>query len=422
MTPASPYDVAHLADAELLVRLESLVAHDHETTAQILAHIAEVDVRRLYREAACASTFSYCTEILHLAEATAYKRITAARAARRFPLIFDLVASGMLHLSAVCLLAPQLRPDNAETLLRAAVHRSKREVEELVAAHFPKPDVPALVRRLPAPAPAPAAPAPAAALAAAAAALLAGAPGALPVAAPAPAMAPEPAPLPTSASAAGPAAGPAAAPAAAPPRPPVPAVAPLAAERYKFQFTGSRGLRDKLREVQDLLRPAAAAGDLGVVVEQAVDLLLRELRRRKYGATPQPRPAPRRRAPARRPRRQPRRRAHLANATRREVARRDERRCAYVDARTGKRCTATSNLHYHHRHARGRGGGDDAANLALFCAVHDGLCAEQDYGAEVIARTIAAARARHRGRAGERGARGAPAGPPDPGPVRAPEE
>jgi hypothetical protein len=31
--------------------------------------------------------FTYCTQILHLAEHAAYNRIEAARAARRFPLI-----------------------------------------------------------------------------------------------------------------------------------------------------------------------------------------------------------------------------------------------------------------------------------------------------------------------------------------------
>ena len=78
----------------------------------------------------------------------------AARAARDFPVIFDMVARGELHLAAVTLLAPHLTAANHRELLAAAVHRSKRAVEELVAARFPASDVPASVRKLPAPRPA----------------------------------------------------------------------------------------------------------------------------------------------------------------------------------------------------------------------------------------------------------------------------
>lgn len=360
MTAPNPYSLTHLDDAALLTRLHDLVAQEQRHSATLLAHLAEVDARRLYRQAACASLFAYCTEILHYAEGAAYKRITAARAAQRFPLIYDLVARGALHLAAVCLLAPHLDAHNHGALLQAAVHRSKREVEELVAAHAPRPAVPALVRRLPAPASPP--------------------PPAVPAAPPGAATAPLPAV--TAAGAAPPAASP-------PPRPP-PVLAPLAPDRYKVQFTASRALRDKLQQAQDLLRgPAPATGDLATVVERALDLLLRDLRRRKYGAAAAPRPP---RPPVPPAPGAPRRR-RLPHATRREVAARDQERCAFVDPRSGKRCTATARLHFHHREPWARGGGDAPDNLALFCAVHDALQAEADYGKRLVAARIAARRA-----------------------------
>jgi hypothetical protein len=93
--------------------------------------------------------FTYCTQVLHLAEHAAYNRIEAARAARRFPLMLRLLANGSVHLSAVRLLAPHLTQENHADVLREASHKSKREVEQIVARLQPQPDVVASVRKLP---------------------------------------------------------------------------------------------------------------------------------------------------------------------------------------------------------------------------------------------------------------------------------
>ena len=42
-----------------------------------------------------------------------------------------------------------MSPDNCDELLEAAAGLSKRQVEKLLAARFPAPDVPAVVRALP---------------------------------------------------------------------------------------------------------------------------------------------------------------------------------------------------------------------------------------------------------------------------------
>src|SRR5829696_2539826 len=138
----SAYSLTHLSDQALLADLAVLVTADRQTTAALLAHIAEVDARRLYLPAACSSMHVYCMRVLHLAEDAALKRIRAARAARRFPQIFSAIADGRLHLSGVVLLAPHLADDNAEELLAAAAHKSKAEIEVLLAQRCPRPDVP----------------------------------------------------------------------------------------------------------------------------------------------------------------------------------------------------------------------------------------------------------------------------------------
>src|SRR5438093_10715638 len=147
------YSLSHLGDRELLRGLSSLVAQDRSTTARLLAHIAECDARRLYLPAAYPSMFAYCVHELRLSEDAAYKRIQAARVARQFPGIFEAVADGRLHLTAVGLLAPYLTPKNAAELLAAAALKTKSEIEELLARRFPRSETLGLVAALPASSP-----------------------------------------------------------------------------------------------------------------------------------------------------------------------------------------------------------------------------------------------------------------------------
>ncbi len=64
-------------------------------------------------------------------------------------MILDLLADGSLTLTAVCLLAPHLTPGNHRDVLGAACHKSKREVEILVARMRPQPPIPSSVRKVP---------------------------------------------------------------------------------------------------------------------------------------------------------------------------------------------------------------------------------------------------------------------------------
>src|SRR5213594_2499134 len=131
------YSLTHLSDAVLIRDLAALIAHDRVTTAAILAHIAEVDARRLYAPAGYPSMHAYCVGELRFSEDAAYKRIQAARAARQFPALFTALEEGRLHLAAVCLLAPHLTPENADELLKAAAHGTKADIEQLLAERFP---------------------------------------------------------------------------------------------------------------------------------------------------------------------------------------------------------------------------------------------------------------------------------------------
>src|SRR5512143_3012990 len=129
-----------LTDDELLRCLAELLASSRRVEAELVAHMGEGDERRLYARAASPSMFAYCTERLGLSEAEAYLRIAAARASRVHPELLAMLADGRLHLSGIAKLAPHLRAENGLALLSRAAHKSKREIEELIAEIFPRPD------------------------------------------------------------------------------------------------------------------------------------------------------------------------------------------------------------------------------------------------------------------------------------------
>ena len=82
-----------------------------------------------------------------MSEAEAYLRIQAARLGRQ------LLTRMAAHLTAIKLLGPHLTPDNHVRVLDQARGKNKREIELLVAALAPKPDVPSQMRKLPEPEP-----------------------------------------------------------------------------------------------------------------------------------------------------------------------------------------------------------------------------------------------------------------------------
>ena len=264
----STYQLSHLSDGTLLSGLKTLVARERETTAELLAHVAEVDQRKLYLPAAYPSMFAYCVGELRLSEDAAAKRIQAARAARRFPAIFDAVASGRLHLTGVGLLAPHLTEHTAEELLGAAAHRAKAEIERLLAERFPQPDVLAWVQPISGPSPA---------LCDGPHTLAhVGSPGEIPVQH-APAHV-DPAP------------GAVEAPAALASERDRLLVKPLAPQRFALQCTIDQETHDLLRYAQDLLSHQIPPGDIAKVLGHVLRAAIPELEKSKFAATEQPRP------------------------------------------------------------------------------------------------------------------------------------
>jgi 5-methylcytosine-specific restriction endonuclease McrA len=360
------FSFAHLSDDQLLVRVKELVRQDRVTTARLLVHLAEMEERRLHCREGCASLFTYCVEVLHLSEPAAYRRVKAARLARRFPGVLNLLTEGSIHLAALDILAAHLTEANHVTLLAEARHKTKREVEELVARLRPLPDVPPMVRMLPGPdfLAQSAVSAPAAVTVMAETTSMATSE---------PELAPEADPKHRS------------------------AVAPLSPSRYKIQFTAGAETYRKLQQVQELMRHRVPDGDPAAIVDTALTVLLEKLLKEKTGATARPRrrksagsesgkgerqqPTPgtgearRRRVAAGKPTES----RHIPAAVKRAVWRRDGGRCAFT-AGNGRRCSSRGPLEYHHVEPYVLGGKATIGNIALRCRAHNEYEGELQFG------------------------------------------
>jgi HNH endonuclease len=330
---------SYLSDDELVDKVKSLARCEREATASLIAHLAELDARRLYLGAGFSSLFTYCCEVLHLSEPATYNRIEAARAARRFPVMLQMLGDGSLSLATIRLLTSHLTAENHQELLAAATGKSKRQVEELLVGYFPRPDVPDSVRKLPAAKAEPALPD--------ATVLVASESPAVPPVASLPLVV------------------------ASPPAPSArrPVVSPLAPDRYEIRFTASAQTRKKLRLAQDLLRHAIPTGDLAEVIDRALTTLLEDLARKKFAATKRPRVS-RGTAPGSR---------DVAAKVRRAVGIRDDGACTFV-SKSGRRCNARAFIEFHHVDPHAVGGETSVGNIRLLCRAHNAYESERYYG------------------------------------------
>src|SRR5688572_25633350 len=141
--------LAHLSDAELVSRTKSLVARERHATAQLVAHLAELDTRDVHLREGYPSLFAYCVGVLGLSEGETANRIEVARAARRFPAVLEMLLDGAVTLTAIRLLAPHLTESNHREVLATARGTRKTDVEEHIARLAPPPDTRAAARRVP---------------------------------------------------------------------------------------------------------------------------------------------------------------------------------------------------------------------------------------------------------------------------------
>jgi hypothetical protein len=305
-----------------------------------------------------------------LSDYEAFARIAAARAARKYPVILEMLEQRKLHLTAICEVRDFLTAENHRELLVEVSGQTKLQIREILARRFPRADVHADLKRLP-------------------------------------------------------------------------ELDPLSPGRYGLKLTLNAEQKEKLDHARALLRHANPAGDLALVVERALDALIAQVEKRRFGQRA-PRnaggvterrgvtPARRKKARANPAEAEPaeaepaeaepaeaelaeakaadsgpsesialapqsvdvngaegpsRRRKQIRNVVRRELVARDGACCSFIGL-DGRRCQERGYLQFHHRQPWARGGADTLENLALLCQSHNRLLAERDFGKAQVQNAI----------------------------------
>jgi hypothetical protein len=384
-----PVSLQHLSDADLLDGVRGLVGRSNRLLAELLAHLGEVEARGIHRLRACSSLYTYCIHELRLSEDEAFRRVTASRLVRRFPALFDALASGELHLTGLLMLGPHLTQENVVEVLARAKYRTKRELGALVRLLDPLPAVPTRIEPL----------GPVSKVAVPKAPTWEEFVGAF---APVRELAPGERPRDwvrganddghdasghggghrgdALRSAERPASHDDSAPARELHEP----------QLYKVQFTATEEYVRLVEEAKALLSHALPNATLDEIQLRALQTFVAGLKKRKYATTTSSTPlAADLRAPAlgsAKPEPKPPRQRgrHIPAPVRRAVAERDGVRCTYVDV-TGRRCSETHRLEFHHLKPFARGGEHAPENVTLRCSAHNSLAAEDDFGAELVA-------------------------------------
>ena len=290
--------------------------------------------------------YLYSLHELHMSEDMAYMRIRAARTARKFPVVFAAVADGRLHLTAVVLLAPHLTTQTADALIAEASHKTKVRIDLLLARHFPKPDLPTVMRPV-------------------ATAVVETLSSTESAAAPTMQLVPEPV-VPSHAPNQAVPMEPLATATAAPPRG---RLSPLSPGRFALQATVDQETHDALRQAQELLGHSVPSGDLATVLKNAALAYVQLLERQEFAKCRRPRPQ-RGTAKGR----------HIPAEVKRKVRERDDGQCTFV-SENGKRCEARKRLEFDHIEAVARGGVATLSNIRLRCRAHNQYTAECTFGA-----------------------------------------
>lgn len=350
------YIRTHLDDDSLEQSLDAHLALERAAIASLLADIAEIDLRHLFLRAGFESMRAYCMQKLHLSEDAAAKRIQIARLARELPALYPAIADGRLRMTAVLVLSARLTRVNVEEWIAVAANQTVAQIQILIAHRHPQPEIlrlddgidpqvmarqsydetdPQIVVRQ--------------------SYNEIGSQVVVPQSLGEKAHAAKRADLPT------------------PVAPRIRArITPLTPDRYSITLSFDGAAHAKLRRAQEMLGHVVPSGNPSKVVELALDVLLSERGKRKFGLQTRFR-APRA-ASARR---------SIPAQTRNAVYRRDQGRCAFID-REGRGCGSTRRLEFDHVIPLAHGGKTTIENLRLLCRAHNQYEAERVFGREMV--------------------------------------
>ena len=342
---------------ELVERLVSLRRREHTATCDLIAALCECVRSEAHLAAGHASLWSLLVERLDYSPAAASRRNAAVKIALRFPRVLEMLRVHRTSLTCLAKVAFLLDEPGFDRVLRSIDGASAEDVDRLVARHRPRSKPAERVRRV-------VVEAAGSAGASSGSAAEVSSPGtgsASTRSSSAAELGSGAVSIQTVAISAGelPLLGPPTegSPSAAKPttQDPPSTAKPATEERVVLTFSVTAEEYEALQRAKAI---ASRKHGPGVTLEQTFHEMLALFVGRE----------PKRKGKSKK--RTNRRTRHVPAKVRREVERRDQKRCSYR-APDGKRCTATHDLQLDHVVPYAMGGEHTAANLRLLCAKHN---------------------------------------------------
>ena len=327
------HQLKSLSDSHLMNATETVLTTLRRVDLALLEHLAEIEIRELHLKSGYSSMFKMCTDKFRLSEASAYRRVAAARLIRKFPMVKVQFLSGDVSMCTLAMVAGKLGDlanDGARVELLAEVAgKSKSQVEEILAQRSgsetaKKRDVIKVMKTMRA--------------------------------------AQKPLALTSVQANIGSAKEESTK--SNPLSPAQLAVTQAPEVSFRIAFTASAAFHQKLQKARDLLKHKHPSGSLEAVLEEALDHLIKsrdlsQKKSRQVAAPTNPR--------------------HLPASVRRQVVTRDGGRCTFTSA-DGHRCHETGGLEFEHRVPFAYGGSSvDRENIELLCRSHNALRARQEF-------------------------------------------
>src|SRR5262245_44889726 len=129
-----------VSTSEVVLRCDAAVEDHNAAIAELVECLAEIEEDDVHLDMGYTSLYAFCRERYGMSEGATYRRIRAARVARRHPEVSDSLRRGVLSLEVIALLAPYV--DDDPEMLRRAATMSVRDVRAMIAARYPDPDAP----------------------------------------------------------------------------------------------------------------------------------------------------------------------------------------------------------------------------------------------------------------------------------------
>jgi len=352
--------ISKYSNEKLHESLQAVSSKEHEATAEILMHLAEVQDRKLFRDRGFNNLFAYCTgSKLKYSEASAGRRTKAAKVIARHPELIELFLSKELNLCSLSLIESMLTDENKDEVIEAVRGKGRRIVELFVSGYKPKKAMKERIKPV--------------------------------------TVSKEQTSSPlfdsnsqvaeNTHSTGG-----------------VNKTNELEEKRYELHFSVSQELMRKFEEAKVLLSNKYPRGAL---LEQIFDECLeayldknspkrrdeRRVKRQKAKAQPKAADNPVSHSMGPSSKEAPdvvengivlsklKQSRHIPRAIQDKVKIRDRQRCTYV-SEDGRRCDCSHDLEIHHEHAFAKGGRHEIGNLRLLCRAHNALLAEREFGSQ----------------------------------------